>query len=76
MHPYLRNKRRQKCSQETRKVDRKEKQWSVTTVKERRMFPEGKNKNSLQLAERVENSNEAPSEGEDNELREKGSIEW
>lgn len=40
------------------------------------MFPEGKNKNSLQLAERVENSNEAPSEGEDNELREKGSIEW
>lgn len=26
MHPYLRNKRKQKCSQKTRKVDRKEKQ--------------------------------------------------
>lgn len=42
MHPYLRNKRKQKCSQKTRKVDRKEKQWSVTTVKEGRMFPEEK----------------------------------
>lgn len=42
MHPYLRNKRKQKCSQKTRKVDRKEKQWSVTTVEEGRMFPEEK----------------------------------
>lgn len=72
MHPYLRNKRKQKCSQKTRKVDRKEKQWSVTTVKEGRMFPEEK----IKIAERVENSNETPSEGEDNELREKGSVEW
>lgn len=49
MHLHLRDKRRHKGSKkgkkrEARKVEGKQKQWSIKTVKERRMFPEGKNK--------------------------------